>query len=136
MKNLFLHTWELIPELSIYENGIPPKSASYTFKEGKEGKLDVSIQWIDAEDQSFTIDYTITPDGKRYDHENKAQANEVMSEFISYNQLNSYTYKGGELIVEAKRIIADNGIMKVTRRMILSEEKSFTNLQFYKKRID
>ena len=132
MNNPFLGVWKLQPEKSEYAQGVPPKEATYSFKSGEEKSLDVSISWKDAEGKSFSVSYSITPDGIRKKYENPQIADEVMSEFESENVLNTSTYKGGQLIAFATRIIGEDGEMKVIQRFFTPDGGSFENVQYYR----
>jgi hypothetical protein len=41
----FLGTWELVPELSLYEAGTPPASGRYTIAEPAPGVLTLHVRW-------------------------------------------------------------------------------------------
>lgn len=133
MKENFIGKWVLLPDESKYENGVPPKEATYTFKKGEAKSLHVIIEWTDIEKKEFSIEYKITPDGQKRKFENPQIADEVMSEFVTQNQLNSYTYKAGKIIAFASRIIDKNGKMEVIQRIYNSIGDSFDNVQFYEK---
>lgn len=133
MENKFLGKWKLLSEKSEYSKGTPPKSATYEFKLAENKSLDVFIQWIDSEGKEFEIEYNTIPDGKRKTYENPQVADEVMSEFETDNVLNSYTYKGGETIAFASRIIGNDGILKVIQRFYAPDGKYLDNIQYYKK---
>lgn len=133
MNENFIGKWVLLPEYSKYEHGMPPKKATYTFEKGKDISLNVMIEWIDSEDKELKIGFNIIPDGQRRKFENPQIADEVMSEFETENQLNSYTYKAGKTIAFALRIIDKNDKMEVIQRFFNTDGNSFDNVQYYAK---
>lgn len=49
MRDLFLGTWQLIPELSMYESGTPPASGIYEITEG-DGGIRFRVRWTISRD--------------------------------------------------------------------------------------
>lgn len=135
MENNFFGKWILLSEKSEYAHGTPPLEATYEFKIGKNESIDISIEWVDQDGEKFSLSYNAIPDGQKREYENPQIADEVMSEFESNNQLNSYTFKNGKAIAFASRIINEKGIMEVLQRFYTPEGKSFDNIQFYKREI-
>ncbi|BDD08885.1 hypothetical protein FUAX_13170 [Fulvitalea axinellae] len=133
MDNKFLGKWTLLAERSEYEAGQPPKSATYEFRDAGNADLGVTIEWADAEGQEHRIDYRITVDGKRKSYENPEIADEVMSEYVGENGLNSSTYKGGKRIMFAARLIGEDGVMRVSQKMLGPDGREFENVQYYRK---
>jgi len=133
MKDNFIGKWILLPEESKYERGIPPEEATYTFQEGENGSLHVSIVWTNNEGDKSKIHYNIIPDGQKKKYENPQMADQVMSEFKTEKHLNSYTYKAGKVIAFASRIIDEKGKMEVIQRFFSPDGKSFDNVQYYEK---
>lgn len=133
MNTNFIGKWLLLADRSEYATGTPPSSATYSFAAGANNYLEVSIQWTDHEGKAFDVDYVTIPDGLKKPYENPEIADEVMSEFVSENQLDSYTYKSGEVIAYASRVIDSNGIMKVTQRFYTPDGKQLDNIQYYEK---
>lgn len=83
MIDNFLGKWILVPEESIYEQGTPPKRATYSFKTNTGENLIVSINWTDSENKDHEITYEMIPDGLRKKFENPQIVYEVMSEFTA-----------------------------------------------------
>lgn len=136
MNDHFLGTWRLLPEQSVYQAGTPPLQAIYSFKKEEEETISVRIQWTDHTHESFDISYQIQPDGLRKTFDNPAIADELMAEFVSPVELNSFTYKEGKLTSFASRKIDQDGLMTVLQRMYLPDGKTVENVQFYQKESD
>ena len=133
MRFNFLGKWKLLPGKSEYAKGNPPQKALYSFKKGPNKSLDVFIKWTDNEGNEFEVQYNIIPDGQRKKYDHPEIAEEVMSEFVSDHQLNSFAYKDGKTIGFTARRIDEEGIMKVVQRFYTSDGNHFDTIQYYKK---
>lgn len=69
MKENFTGNWILLPEQSKYEQGAPPKKATYSFQEGEGGTLNTTTEWTDKEDKESKIRYSKIPYGKKEKYE-------------------------------------------------------------------
>ena len=132
--NRFLGKWTLLPEKSVYAQGLPPQHASYEISGGENELLHIHIHWKDTLGKEAEVQYSIYADGQKRVYENPEIADEVMAEFESEQVLNSYTYKAGKTIAFASRILEATGELKIIQRFFPPDGESFENIQYYQKK--
>lgn len=111
----FIGTWKLDSEQSKYQFGTPPQSGTYRIDADDSGYL-ITMDWIDAQGKSFHQSYTATPDGQQHPYENPSVAEFVSMTRIDDLTLDSATYKNGERIAYALRVLsADKQTMTITQ---------------------
>jgi hypothetical protein len=90
--------------------------------------------WETAVGQLMEMAYESIPDGKKYPYENPAVAEAVSMTRVSPNQLDSATFKGGQMIAHASRTLStDKNTMTVVQSGQSPEGKTFRNLSIYRR---
>lgn len=130
----FLGTWELIPDQSDYQLGQPPASGTYRITANETGYT-FNIQWTTADGQEMAAAYDAIPDGQQHPYENPAIADAVSLTRVSEKQLDSASFKDGQQIAHAARILAnDNQTMTVIQSGQTPDGGSFSNTAVYHRR--
>lgn len=111
----FVGTWKLEPEQSRYQFGTPPQSGTYRIEPEGSGYR-ITMDWVDAQGKEFHQSYTATPDGMQHAYENPQVAEFVSMTRFDDRTLDSASFKGGERIVYAVRVLSpDLQTMTVTQ---------------------
>jgi len=131
----FLASWQLFPEKGTYEFGNRPKSGIFRIELAGTGKqLSISMNWVSLEDQAFSSQYSITPDGLDYDFDNLEIGDTVKSEFINSLLFHTTFTKNKKPSLEVSHEITPKGYLKVTHHHYTDTEK-FTNEEIYHKQL-
>jgi hypothetical protein len=111
----FIGTWKLDPEQSKYQFGTPPQSGTYRIEKEGSGYL-ITMDWVDVQGKSFHQSYTSIPDGMQHPYENPQVAEFVSMTRIDDLTLDSATFKNGERIAYAVRVLsADKQTLTITQ---------------------
>ena len=132
----FFGTWALIPDQSRYEFGPPPAGGVYQITANETGYT-FTMHWTTADGQAMNAAYDAIPDGQQHPYENTAVADAVSLTRVSERQLDSASFKGGQQIAYASRVLsADRQQMTVTQSGQTPDGTSFNNLAVYQRRSD
>lgn len=106
----FLASWQLFPEKGSYEYGNRPKSGMFKIELGGTGKqLTISMNWVSLEDQAFSSQYTVTPDGLEHPFENRDIADSISGEFINSLSFQTIFKKDQRTVLEVLHEITPKG---------------------------
>ena len=129
----FLGTWQLIPNQSRYDFGQPPASGTYRIAANKTG-YSFTIQWTTADSQPMNVAYDSVPDGQQHPYENPAIADAVSMTRVSERQLDSASFKDGQQIAHAARVLsADGQTMTITQSGTTPDGVFFSNVSRYRR---
>jgi len=132
----FLASWQLFPERGSYESGLRPKSAIYRIELGGTGKqLNISMNWVSFEDQAFSSQYSVIPDGEIRNFSNPDLGESVKSEFTGSLTFETRFFKGERLSLHVMHEITPKGFLKVTQKHHHEQGDTFTNEEIYHKQL-
>ncbi|HEX7242626.1 MAG TPA: hypothetical protein VF263_20215, partial [Longimicrobiaceae bacterium] len=102
--DLFLGTWELVPELSLYEAGPVPASGTYEIESG-EGGIRVRIRWtMEAGGPEQQTAFAAPADGTPQPLPPSEQGPDAFSVTrVDGRTLDSAALRGGETLAYARR---------------------------------
>ena len=127
----FIGTWQLQPELSVYEFGDPPAEGLYTIRAGNDTYL-FEIAWKTAANQSFSAAFSGIPDGEQYPYEDPRVAEALSLTRVDDLTLDSETFKGGSQVAHARRELLEDGrVMRVTQSGCSPDGTVFSNVAYY-----
>ena len=132
----FLASWQLFPERGTYELGSRPKSAYYRIALGGTGKqLDISMNWVSIEDQAFSSQYSVSPDGELHKCDNQELADELKCVITSSTEFETTFIKDDHITLKVSHQITPKGYLKVTQIHFNTNNESFTNEEIYHKQL-
>ncbi|MDC6366102.1 MULTISPECIES: hypothetical protein [Flavobacteriaceae] len=92
MKENFLEKWILNLVKLEYEIGNIPKRATYKLRERMDDFIEVTIEWMDEENNSFKTVYHARSFGKNATEENADLVKDSIFELENYYTLEIHTY--------------------------------------------
>lgn len=124
--------WELIPELSFYEQGEPPLSCKYVISvDGLEVAFDLS--WVQVDGQAMNIAFGGTADSIPRKVENP-EGVEVSYTLVSDDVLESRMFVNGAEMAYAKRVVSPDGkLMSVLQVNTDAQGKKLRITQVYQR---
>lgn len=132
----FLASWQLFPEKGTYEFGNRPKSGIYKIELSGTGKeLTISMNWVSLEDQAFTSQVTITPDGNWHQFENTELGEEVCVLFSSQLGFEVKFTKNSRPALQVQHEITPKGYLRVVHHHFNEQGEKFTNEEIYHKQL-
>jgi len=132
----FLASWQLFPERGTYEIGIRPKSGYYRIALGGTGKhLDINMNWVSIEDQAFSSQYQVIPDGEIRECDNKELADSLQCIITSSAEFETTFIKDNQVILKVSHQITPKGYLKVTQIHFNERNESYTNEEIYHKQL-
>jgi hypothetical protein len=132
----FLASWQLFPEKGTYEFGNRPKSGIFRIELGGTGKhLSISMNWVTLEDQAFSSQYTVIPDGTEYDFDNHEIGEVIKAEIIDSLSFQTAFYKKNKPALEVSHEITPKGYLKVIHHHYNEAGEKFTNEEIYHKQL-
>lgn len=124
--------WELVPELSLYQEGDPPASGIYRiFTRG--GAVEIHIDWTLRDGSEHTVAFGGPLDGRS--HPSDAPGVDAVSyTAVDERTLDSSAYDAGEEVAYARRIASVDGALLVTLQVGRRGDGSrFRNTQVYRR---
>lgn len=132
----FLASWQLFPEKGTYEFGNRPKSGIYRIELSGTGKeLAISMNWVSLEDQAFTSQFVITPDGAWNEFPDHALGDAVRATFSSQLGLEVEFTKDAQPTLLVLHEITPKGYLKVVHQHMNAAGEKFTNEEIYHKQL-
>lgn len=132
----FLASWQLFPERGTYEIGARPKSGYYRIALGGTGKqLDINMNWVSIEDQAFSSQYSVVPDGETHLCDNTELADNLKCVITSSTEFETTFFKNEQVTLKVNHQITPKGYLKVTQIHFNSNKESFTNEEIYHKQL-
>ena len=127
----YLGKWNLIPELSIYQEGKPPLRGVYEIQ-NIAGAIQITILWKDLEGSDHDISYAGVPDGSQQETDAPGLTHMTMSR-IDENTLDTAAYKGSDCLMYARRVVSEKHDLLTTMQTSYTGEGSQSNFQVYKR---
>lgn len=126
-----LGTWQLIPELCIYQSGTVPASGIYAIR--REGNtVQFEIDWVDAEGIAHDAAFGGRADGSRQPVAAGSPAEFAIE--IRGEALDSSVYLGGEQVAWARRQVSGDGsLLSTVQRGMDAEGRTYLNFQVYRR---
>ncbi len=132
-SDAFLGEWELVPELSLYENGEPPRSGTYRLSLDGDA-IAASIDWVDAQGASETVAFGGPLDGSEVVLDTQGPA-VLALERLDAATLDSVVRVAGQQVAWARRRASDDGqLLAVVQTGATPEGEPFRNFQVYRRR--
>ena len=135
MGDRYLGTWELVPELSLYQSGEPPRSGRYAL-ESEGDALAVHIDWVDAQGEPGEASYGGPTDGSEIELDAPG-APRLTLQRVDDATLDSAVFVDGEQIAWARRRASTDGsLLSVVQSGTDAEGTAFRNFQVYRRVAD
>lgn len=132
----FLASWQLFPERGTYELGNRPKSGFYKIALGGTGKqLEISMNWVSIEDQAFSSQYSVAPDGEEHECDNKELADIVKCVIPNSAEFETTFLRNNAVVLKVLHQITPKGYLKVTQVHYNEQQQTFTNEEVYHKQL-
>ncbi|MEQ5792366.1 hypothetical protein J4E06_14965 [Muricauda sp. NFXS6] len=124
MKGKFLEQWILDLVKSEYEYGKIPKHASYKLRERMDDFIEVTIEWMDMDNNSCKVVYHARAYGKMQVNRSLDIAKDPVFELENYYTLEIHTYINHVKRNYSTRKIANYDVMGVVGQLKKSGETS------------
>lgn len=132
----FLASWQLFPEKGTYEHGNRPKSGTLRMAAVQDERvLQVETNWVSLENQAFSAQYTLVPDGRLHDFELPELADKAMAHFPDGITFDTEFYRGEEKVLSVHHEIMPNGYLRVIEQGQHPEKGPYTNTSVYHKQL-
>ncbi len=132
MSDAYEGLWHLVPELSHYETGDPPKSGTYRIT-NKVDAVFFEINWIDAAGNASAIQFggPLDADVPIEDQPGLTHARYTR---VDGQRLQSSSFNGETLVAFADRRVSDDGqLMSVLQRISLPDGSTNAIFQVYRR---
>jgi Protein of unknown function (DUF2452) len=110
----FIGSWQLVPERSVYNIGIPPKSLIIRIEE-KGDLLQLEMNWFTHDDQTLHTAYSIDGTGKSYPFEYPDVADTIQVAFVGSHEMTITATKSDAAIFVNKYVINNKGLLELTQ---------------------
>ena len=121
MRDNFLEKWILDLIKSEYEFGIIPKQATYRLRERMDDFIEVTIEWMDSENNSHKIVYHARSYGRMKADKNPEIVKDPIFELENYYTLEIHTYVNHIKRNYSTRKIANYDVMGVLGQLEKSD---------------
>lgn len=124
-------TWELVPELSHYDEGQPPLRARYVIaQQGAEVWMEVS--WTSPGGVQNSLSFSGVPDGQRRPAGPKG--GEASFHRVDAATLESRAYENGQQVATAwRRVSEDGALLSVVQRQTREGAPPLVRVQTYRR---
>jgi hypothetical protein len=131
VPDLYFGTWELIPELSLYESGPLPTSCTYTVEERGEA-VHVTMTWrFEADGPESRTEFGGPSDGTRHVLDGGVTFSVTR---IGERTLDSHAFRGDDIVAYARRTVsADGALMAIVQEGERPGGGRFRNFQVYRR---
>jgi|SRR5690606_9822859 hypothetical protein len=130
-RELYVGTWELVPELSLYEVGPRPSEGVYEVESGAED-VRIRIRWkLSPEEAESRTEFAGPPDGTLRTLDNGVA---YCLTRIDERTLDSTAFRGDEILAYARRVVSTDGeLMAIVQEGPRPEGGRFRNFQVYRR---
>ena len=135
MTDLFIGTWRLVPELSLYTTGMVPVEGTYDIAVTGRDAIDIRICWrMEPDDRDNTIHFGGTVDGTHHRLPDVGSGpNAFTLTRVDERTLDSAALRGDEVLAYARRVVSHDGqLMAVVQETHVAGEK-LRNFQVYRR---
>jgi hypothetical protein len=135
----FLGSWELVPELSLYEVGPTPASGRYEIAAVGADELELSIGWtLEAGGPEHSTTFGGPPDGRAVPLAGAAEAGPGPDAFtltrVDRRTLDSAALRAGTVVAFARRVASHDGrLLAVVQEGQRPDGTRFRNFQVYRR---
>jgi hypothetical protein len=132
----FLGAWQLFPEKGSYEQGARPKSGIYRMGfYNNQKSIQVTMNWVTIEDQAFTSEYFVVPDGDEHVYPDPTVADSLIARFEDTTHFRISFYRNRILVLEVLHDLTPQGHLRVTHRHMLPEGAERVNEEIYHRQL-
>jgi hypothetical protein len=134
--DLYLGTWELIPELSLYDFGPLPASCTYeVLQHGRE--IHVRMRWtLEPGGTESMMEFAGPPDGSRRDLDGAPAGVSFSLARIDARTLDSTAFRGDEVYAYARRAVSSDGeLLAIVQEGQRPDGGKFRNFQVYRRAV-
>jgi len=130
----FLGIWTLVPDSCDYEQGEPPKEATYRIGEEADDKLVFAMHWVDAKGETHQHEFSGEPNGKPMPFNGGELADALVVTAVSERELTTSALSRGEELMVAQRQLDETGsAMRITQIVRFPGGSSESNVGVYRK---
>ena len=124
--------WQLVPELSFYEEGDPPISGVYRISVERD-RVEIGIEWTAVDGSSHSIKFGGPLDGAKHPSDQPG-VSETSFTLVDDFTIDSAAYANGEEIAYASRRKSREGdLLATVQRGRRSDGTTFLNTQVYRR---
>lgn len=129
----FLGIWTLIPESCQYEQGDPPREATYRIAE-RGDELVFSMHWVDSEGKTHQMEFSGPPNGEPIPFDAGELADSLVVRAVSSRELTTAALSRGEELMVAQRQLDETGsAMRITQIVRFPNGSTEANVGVYRK---
>jgi len=130
----FIASWQLFPEKGEYEHGNRPKSGYYKIQASEDKKkLNIHNTWVTLENDAFSSEFSVIPDGEIYPFTDSDLAGSVKATPTDSNNLHFLFYKQDNIVLDVLHTITPNGYLKIIQKGLTKDNTPFTNIEIFHK---
>ncbi len=132
----FLFSWQLFPEMCIYNEGIRPKSGTYKINSTPEKMLmSIEMNWVSIENNAFSSTYEIIADEEIHPFYDQHIAEKACLKFIDSHCFEVYLYTNDNINLKITHQIMPNGYLKLIEEGKRNDGSVYQNEIFYHKQL-
>ncbi len=132
----FLFSWQLFPEMCIYNEGIRPKSGTYKINSTPEKMLmSIEMNWVSIENNAFSSTYEIIADEEIHPFYDQHIAEKACLKFIDSHCFEVYLYNNDNINLKITHQIMPNGYLKLIEEGKRNDGSVYQNEIFYHKQL-
>lgn len=133
--DLFLGTWDLVPEVSVYDDGVPPEEATYELtQDGAEVRVVMSWRPAGSSNHRAT-EFAGVADGVVHPVTGVAGVTGLSLTRSDARTLDSTALDGDTVVSSARRVAsADGSLLVVVQRAHRTDGGSLQTVQLYRRR--
>lgn len=124
--------WILVPELSLYQAGQPPRSGRYEIELTAQ-QARFSVAWRGADDDEHAIEFGGCPDGARHRADSPGVTH-LSIDVVDPYTLDSRAFRGQIQLAYARRRASDDGeLLSVVQELSGPDGSTIRNFQVYRR---
>jgi 23S rRNA maturation mini-RNase III len=132
----FLASWQLFPEKSVYEKGMPARSGNYRIESiNHQQELSIQINRVTLDNEALFSQYEIKPDAEIRPMTDKTLADAIRAEILNASTIEIDFYRDEKIILKIRKEILPNGYLKITQQLIEKDGELFRNIDIYHKQL-
>jgi len=132
----FLFSWQLFPEMCIYNEGLRPKSGTYKISSSPEKtSMLIEMNWVSLENKAFSSTYEIIADEKTHTFSDQHVAEKACLVFINSHSFEVCFYTNDHIVLKIAHHIMPNGYLKLIEEGHRNDGSVYQNEIFYHKQL-
>ena len=134
MPPLYVGTWHLVPELSLYALGTPPVSGTYEISQSRDG-VSFRVRWrLDGDEADRSSEFGGKTDGSRIALPASGGPDSFSIEAVDDRTLDSSAFRGEKRVAWARRVAsADGDLLAVVQEAAGPQGELLRNFQVYRR---